>query len=413
MAQRYLGLRMRVLLSAYACEPNRGSESEVGWRWALELAAGGDDVWVITRSNNREKIETQICAKRSNLHFVYYDLPLSIRKLKKGRRFLYPYAIAWQWGAYKVARKLHRAVRFDCVRHVTFASLRIPGFMGRLGIPYIIGPVAGGERAPWRLRRDYPLKGKIRDFLRDVAAASIHVDPLVRANLKSAQRIYVTSEESLQLIPRKYRAKTQVRLAIGIESVVSPLAIKSDRLRNPPRLLYAGALIYLKGLHLTLQVLALLQHKVPGTSLTLIGDGPDKSWLQNIVRELSLEAYVRWLAPVDREQLLGMYCDYDLFLFPSLHDSGGLVVLESLSRGLPVVCLNLGGPGVLVDSSCGRVTDAHASQQEVVRRLAGAVSDIAALSASSMRQLRTGALERARQHSWEHIVAESSHREPH
>ncbi len=44
---------MRVLLSAYACEPNRGSEAEVGWRWALELAAGGGgDVWVITRGNN-------------------------------------------------------------------------------------------------------------------------------------------------------------------------------------------------------------------------------------------------------------------------------------------------------------------------------------------------------------------------
>lgn len=404
---------MRVLLSAYACEPNRGSESEVGWRWALELAAGGDDVWVITRGNNREKIEGQPCAKRSNLHFVYYDLPPGIRKLKKGRRFLYPYVIAWQWGAYKVARKLHEEVRFDCVHHVTFASLRMPGFMGRLGIPYIIGPVAGGERAPWRLRRDYPLRGQIRDFLRDVSAASIYVDPLVRANLKSAQRIYATSEETLQLIPRKYRAKTQVRLAIGIESVVSPLALKSERLRNPPQLLYTGALMYLKGLHLALYVLALLQHKLPGTSLTLIGDGPDKSWLQDIVGELGLDAYVRWLAPVSREQLLGMYCDYDLFLFPSLHDSGGLVVLESLSRGLPVVCLNLGGPGVLVDNSCGRVVDAHASQREVVQRLAGAVSDIAALSASSMRQLRMGAIERARQYSWERLVAESYRRELH
>jgi len=306
-----------------------------------------------------------------------------------------------------VARKLHQEVRFDRVHHVTFASLRFPGFMGRLGIPYIIGPVAGGERAPWRLRRDYPLKRQIREFLRDVVAASIHVDPLVRANLKSAQRIYVTSEESLQLIPRKYRAKTQVRLAIGIESVVSPLTIKSDRLRNPARLLYTGALFCWKGAHLALQVLALLQHELPGTSLTLIGDGPDKYWLQNIARELRLEAYVRWLAPVDREQLLRMYCDYDLFLFPSLHDSGGLVVLESLSRGLPVVCLDLGGPGVLVDNSCGRVVDAHASQQEVVRGLAGAVSDIAALSANSMWQVRIGATERARQYSWEHIVAES------
>lgn len=49
--------RIRVLISAYACEPNKGSEPGVGWNWTLQMAKM-DEVYVITRSNNRKVIET-------------------------------------------------------------------------------------------------------------------------------------------------------------------------------------------------------------------------------------------------------------------------------------------------------------------------------------------------------------------
>ena len=50
---------MKILLSAYACEPNKGSEPGVGWHWALELGYLGHDVWVLTRANNRPAIEAE------------------------------------------------------------------------------------------------------------------------------------------------------------------------------------------------------------------------------------------------------------------------------------------------------------------------------------------------------------------
>ncbi len=66
----------RILLSAYACEPGKGSEPEVGWMWATELAAAGHEVWVITRATNRAAIEACTNARRPPLlHFVYFDLP--------------------------------------------------------------------------------------------------------------------------------------------------------------------------------------------------------------------------------------------------------------------------------------------------------------------------------------------------
>jgi hypothetical protein len=46
--------KLKVLVSAYACEPNRGSEPEVGWQWIQQLARFYE-VWIITRANNRLK----------------------------------------------------------------------------------------------------------------------------------------------------------------------------------------------------------------------------------------------------------------------------------------------------------------------------------------------------------------------
>ena len=78
-----------------------------------------------------------------------------------------------------------------------------------------------------------------------------------------------------------------------------------------------------------------------------------------------------WVAWMPREELIRKYGDFDLFVFPSLHDSGGMAVLEALSFGLPVVCLDLGGPGIAVNNECGRViSTAGVTERQVVDRIA-------------------------------------------
>ena len=99
----------RILLSAYACEPGRGSEAEVGWMWATELAAAGHEVWVITRTANRIAIEASLAEQhRPRLHFAYYDLPRWARGWKRGERGVHLYYALWQWGAYRTARVIDR-----------------------------------------------------------------------------------------------------------------------------------------------------------------------------------------------------------------------------------------------------------------------------------------------------------------
>src|SRR5579859_2558519 len=149
---------MKILLSAYACEPNKGSEPGVGWNWALALARRGYEVHVLTRSNNRKAIENDPKWSRSLLHFHFYDLPAWGRFWKRWSGGIYLYYLLWQIGVYKFAKTLHAREKFETVQHITFVSHRQPSFMGRLGIPFIFGPVGGGESMPKQLRKSLPVR---------------------------------------------------------------------------------------------------------------------------------------------------------------------------------------------------------------------------------------------------------------
>lgn len=391
---------MRVLLSAYACEPNRGSESEVGWQRALHMLAHADEVWVLTRSNNQEVIDADPRSHAPGLHFLYYDLPTWALKLKKRRWFTFVFFTLWQWGAYRTALQHHREKRFDRVYHVTFASMQFGSFMGRLGIPFVVGPVACGDRVPMRLRRSMPIRGQAIEMLRDLGILFQRYSPFSRAAFASAERVYVATTHSLCLISPKWRYKTTVQLAIAIDSHVAP-----DDLRippSPPRYLFAGNLLCYKGAHLAIRSLAEVHATIPEATLTLAGDGLEERWLRAISKKCGVAHAVEFAGRVSRQQLIASLHSYTALVFPSLRDSGGLVVLEAFSQGLPVICLDLGGPGIIVNESCGFVVStADANEAQIVTRIAQAMVTLGTMSSSEWGNLSRGAIARASELSWE------------
>src|SRR3990172_9567920 len=140
--------RLKVLLSAYACEPGRGSEPEVGWQWALQMARF-HDLTVVTRANNRPVIEMALANHPGPCpEFSYYDLPAWVLWLKRRGLPIALYYILWQAG---VRRHLApRLAEFDLIHHVTFNSFRQPGFWWFCGKPVVLGPLGGGQVCPWR-----------------------------------------------------------------------------------------------------------------------------------------------------------------------------------------------------------------------------------------------------------------------
>ncbi|HEV2132766.1 MAG TPA: glycosyltransferase family 4 protein [Terracidiphilus sp.] len=395
---------MKILLSAYACDPTKGSESTVGWNWAWHLDQAGHEVWVLTLPMWQPGIDAALRAcPVANLHFEY----VPVRHFAYYHRIggCYPHYFVWLWLAYLRARKLHRDHRFDCVHHVTYVSLRSPTLMGRLGIPFIFGPLAGGDTIPKRLRKSLSPKARRKERLRDLSNWLLRWDPLVRSAVRSASVVAVTSDQTRNLLPRRLRSQAMSQLAVALPEFTvgnpdekSPLLPSRDR--SGVRIAYVGMLLYLKGLHLGFRAFAEMRKCIPTAQFTVIGRGPDEAWLHALASELEIADSIEWVPWMDRNRLLDLYSQFDLLLFPSLRDSGGMVVLEALSRGVPVVCLDLGGPGVMVDETCGRkIPTANRSESEVVNAMA--VEMIALASDSgSLAALKAGAIERARQFTW-------------
>jgi len=390
---------LRVLLSAYACEPRKGSEPGVGWNWALGLARAGHDVWVLTRANNRDAVEQALRdAPEPNLHFVYYDLPAWARWWKRGGRGVRTYYLLWQWGAYRCARRLCRKTQFDLVHHITFGVFRHPSFMGGLGLPFVFGPVGGGETAPHALRRSFPVRGHLVDLARDLANWLVRFDPLMASVYRRAAVTLCKTAETLHCIPGRYRDKCRVHLEVGMQAEAQPV----PRRRGAPerfRVLYVGRLVYWKGLHLGMMAFARLLVRHPEAHLTVVGSGPDQAWLHGLARRLGIETSVTWIPWLEREAVLQIYPRHDVFLYPSLHESSGNVVLEALAGGLPVVCMKLGGPAELVDDTCGvRVVAGQSAQ--VVRGLARALGALADEPRLLQRMSHSAMWRAYKQYSW-------------
>lgn len=141
---------MKILMSAYSCEPGRGSEPGVGWNVVREVAKH-HEVWVLTRPDESKAVIEAELARNPvpNLHFVYFTLPFwkdSLRLGQSGAMQIHYYL--WQIQAYFVAQRLHREIGFDVVHHVTFVKYSTPCFLSLLPVPLVWGPVGGGESAP-------------------------------------------------------------------------------------------------------------------------------------------------------------------------------------------------------------------------------------------------------------------------
>jgi glycosyltransferase involved in cell wall biosynthesis len=388
-----------VLLSAYACRPNHGSEPEVGWSWATELARIGHRVTVITHSMNAAEIATH-APLGENLSFHYVDGLLWLERLTGDRAYYW----FWQVFAALSAAALHRRHRFDVVHHVTYASIRVPSFMGLMGVRFILGPVSGGETIPASLRSQLPFRDRLFEWLRDLSNVLVKYDPLVRLCLASADRIFVTTPESFALVPVRYHPKCETLLAIGCQSAAARRASERNP-TDPLRLLFAGRLIALKGAHLALKALALARTQGARCRLSIVGSGPEEARLRKLVAQYGIADVVDWFPRVPRRELSAIFDAHDVFLHPSLRDSGGMALLEALAAGLPAICLAVGGPKEIVDARCGIVSPVDGrSQPEIESDLAAAVCALAG-DRERLRTLSRGAVERAKSFRWRDLVA--------
>lgn len=344
----------RILISAYACEPFRGSEPGVGWNWVRQASRFGQ-IWVITRSNNRKTIDTALARESfPNVHFVYVDFPKWARLWKRGERGLHAYYYLWQIHAYFTARRLHRNIGFDLVHHVTFVNFWMPSFLSLLPARFVWGPVGGGESAPLAFWRSLGWRGVAYESARWLARTLGTLDPFVRLTAIRADRAFATTQDTAARLTRLgCRNVALLSEAALPDEEIERFANLPDAPERPFRVLSLGRLLHWKGFHLGIEAFARFAKRVPDSEYWIVGAGPERKRLERLVDDLNLRGKVFLTGRVPREEALAQLTQCHILLHPSLHDSGGWVCLEAMAAGRPVICLDLGGPGVQVSEEAG------------------------------------------------------------
>jgi glycosyltransferase involved in cell wall biosynthesis len=342
---------MNILVLAYACEPDRGSEPGIGWNSILEISKSVDQVCVLTRKHNKEIIDIALKKKSiKNVRFVHFDLPkifLFLKQLGNGQLYYY----FWSIKAYFIAKKLNKKIHFDMAHHVTYVNDWLPSYSALLPIPFVWGPVGGSNmRMPLNFYRYIGVKNTVKEFMRNsVQNLFIYLGYFYKLTLKRSKKIIVCNKDSYYNVPKKYHYKTEIHTQIGISNVQKYQKRHNKKLK----VVYGGLLLYWKGINLALDGFIEFHKTVPNSEFIIIGSGPEEQKLRKVVKENNLDSVVKFINFLPQKEFMNELSGADIFLFPSFHDSGGMVVVEAMSYGVPVVCLDAGGPSFSVTEKTG------------------------------------------------------------
>lgn len=364
---------MKILMSAYACEPGCGSEPGAGWAWA-SVAAREHDVWVLTHPSHAGAIERALAADASlgaRLHPLYLECGRWARPLLRNGPSRFLYYFLWQLTTCRrTARALHAQVGFDIAHHVTYAADWMPAGVSALpGVPFVWGPVGGsattGGPRLWAL---LGARSFASELVRAVVTGACRVTVGRRLARRAAVVLGQNADVAAAFAPLPVVVEPHVALETG--GFDAPRQVAG----HPPRALWAGRLLGWKGVRLSLA--ALRRPEAAHWQLDLFGDGPQRRRLERLAHRWGVADRVRFLGARPRVEVLDALSRADVLLFPSIHDAAGWAVAEAMAAGCPVLGLDLGGPAALVGPGDGVLVDPSA---DVVAGLARGLDRAAAM----------------------------------
>jgi glycosyltransferase involved in cell wall biosynthesis len=362
--------RLRVLACAFACSPagSKGlgdGEAVLGWNIVRQLARF-HEVVVLTHPWNREAIERSQEALGPNVQFCYFDAPRAVRFLRRWQGAFQVYAYLWQVKAYFVARRLHRERPFDVFHHVTYANDWMASYIGALlPVPYVRGPGGGAQRTPRAFLKEYRLRDRLWERLRSAMRIVLRSDPFFILGQHRARAILVCNRESMEALPARWRKKACHFPVNGVTSEDLSHARTKHKDEGTFRVFSAGKLLHWKGFGLVIRSFSRFAAKHPGAELAIAGDGPEFPRLKALVHEFGVENKVRFERWLPRQEVISRMRASDVFLYGSLREGGGAIVVEAMAAGLPVVCLDLSGPAIHVADGCGIKIKAETYEQVV------------------------------------------------
>jgi glycosyltransferase involved in cell wall biosynthesis len=397
-----------VVMWAFICRPQHGSEGGLGLSWADALARRGHDVHLVTMPTFRREIEEHLASQagegRVTVHFTKANDDAFQRGHKGRLRFKLDYR-QWQKEALRSSRRAGLDAA-DVGHHVSWGAILMGSRLGELGPPFIFGPAGGGQlsgRELWEhLGRSY--RDDLRTILVKYLARRL---PALRRTATKAD-LLLAANPATEVLARQLGARRVVHmLPEGIdESLLAP-TVKRSRRGQEQVALWVGRFLPHRGAPLAVEAFEHVRRALPRARLVMIGEGATQEETQRRAGELGLGDAVEFTGKLDWPSVLRWYDEADVFLYTGIRDTSCATGLEAAARGLPIVGLSHSGGG-----GCSEYPDVGATKvtamptASLASRFGQAVTEV--LEDDDYEQRSKVILDFAAEHTWDAKAATMS-----
>lgn len=336
---------LKLILIAPACDGQDVGEAWVAYQWVRCLASR-HEVTVLTYY---KRGHTPLSRQLPDVRTIEWAEPSVLGRAERFNSMLKPAYVPFYFRARRwIQAALARGERFDVAHQPTPVAPWYPSPVAGLGIPFVIGPVGGSMQSPEGFRAEESTTAwYVR--LRGLDQFRLRRDPWLRRTYRQADCVLGIAPYVTGLLAGIPVNRFEVMCDTGLERLPEP--VDRPRRGGDVRLLFVGRLVRTKGARDAIRALSLIRD-LPAR-LDIVGDGFDRGACEALATELELTSRVRFHGWLPRARIDEFYRSADVFVFPSYREPGGTVTFEAMGHGLPVIVSDLGGPGVVVDDTCG------------------------------------------------------------
>ena len=363
---------LKILINAYACSPNMGSEPGMAWNWCINLAKYCE-LHIITEGEFKDQIEAIIPSlpQGKNMHFYYNPVSEEVRKMCWNQgdwRFYYHYK-KWQKKTLKIAKEIINNEKIDIIHQLNMIGFREPGYLWKIeNLPFVWGPVDAKESFPIGYLNQATITTKIFISLKNIITKfQLTYDKRIKSAVKKAKLIFSASSNSLETFRKYYNKETILLNETGCNIKENPLFNKIDK--EFLDLLWVGKFDFRKQLNLAIESLA--QTKNKKIRLNIIGSGNVESY-KKLSEQLDIHEQCIFHGIKSHQEVQKIMLKSDLLFFTSVAEGTPHVVLEAISNNLPILAINTCGQGDVINQNIGikiELTNYEQSKIDFAREL--------------------------------------------
>lgn len=401
--------RKKILVMAYMLSPYKGSEFSVAWNYVTNMSKENDltVLYGISGKHMGECKETEDYINKHPIAGVklvpVYPNRLAnlLNWLNRHDVFVYTFYYAyqvWHKQAYKVAKQLIQKEHFDLIHYVGMIGYREPGYLWKLGLPYVWGPVGGANNVPWQLMKPMPLTGKLKQAFRNVAnTIQFHTKRRLKQALKATDILLTATSENQRKFWEAYHKKS---ICLPENCITDNITLDESKFNNSPyyRFIVIGTLDARKSVITLLKALTQVKQRNL-LRIDIVGDGPLRVSLQHYAVLHDIDNLITWHGQLPRNEAVKVFNSAHMHVITSVSEGNPTTIWEAMSYGVPTMSFDHCGMHDTLCEKCGILIPIAKHYEGCVGAVASAIEDLLG-HPYRFRQLAEGVVGCAKCYTW-------------